>query len=76
MGVGGLCLWASAFLWHLAFSLSILILLTSTTSRTSIPQSSPVTEAPALFLQLLMATLPKLGNLFKKYPSNSYDQAS
>ena len=49
-------------------SLSILR-LTSTISGSSTPQSNLVTGGPALFLQLFMAAFPKLGSLFKKYPS-------
>lgn len=76
MGDCGLCPWTSAFLWHLALSLSSLMPLTNTISRTSIPQSSPVTRTPALLLQLFIAALPKLEKLFKKYPSDSYNQAT
>ena len=49
-------------------SLSILLPLTNTISGTSIPQSGPVTGAPALFLQLLTVALPKRGSLLEKYP--------
>lgn len=76
MGDCRLCPWTSAFLWRLALSLCILMPLASTISGTSIPQSNPVTGAPDLLLQLLMAALSKLGKLFKKYPSDSYDQTS
>lgn len=70
----GLCPWTSAFLWHLAFSLSVSHAFT--TGRTAIPQSGPAIGAPAALLHLLRAASLKLGCLLEKSPSEVSDQAT